>query len=77
MDKLKKLTKFNPDHNYVEESEDFKRKNLTEYLKTVPRKELCGFLFDESEKSDVELDNWDIQSIAGLIVDLKFGKEKE
>jgi hypothetical protein len=71
------MSKFNPDHNYVEESEDFKRKNLTEYLKKQPRKELVGYLFDESERSDVELDNWDIQSIAGLIVDLKFGKEKE
>jgi hypothetical protein len=68
---------FNEDHDYVTESEDFKRKNLTEYLKTVDRKELVALLFEQSEISDVKLDNWDINSIAGLIVDLKFGKDED
>lgn len=68
---------FNPDHDYVKETEDYKRDNLTSYLKALDRKELVGILFDQSEISDVELDRWDISTLAGLVVDLKFGKEKD
>lgn len=71
------MKRFNPDHDYVKEGEDFKRDNLRSYLKGLDRKELVGILFDQSEISDVELDRWDIQTIASLVVDLKFGKEKD
>jgi hypothetical protein len=71
------MDKYNPDHNYVVESEEHQRENLKSYLKTLDRKDLIGVLFDESHISDVKLDRWDMATIAGLIIDLKFGKEEE
>ncbi len=71
------MNKYNPDHDYVKSSDDFKRDNLIAFLKTLTRKELVTILYEESETSDVKLDKWDIGSLAGLIADLKFGKEED
>jgi hypothetical protein len=68
---------YNPEIDYVKASDDFKRDNLREYLKTLDRKELVSLLFDQSQESDVKLDKWDIQTLASLVVDLKFGKEED
>ncbi len=68
---------YNPLFDYVKGTDDFKRDNLRAYLKALPRKELVALLFEESERSEVKLDRYDVATIAALIVDLKLGKEEE
>ena len=68
---------FNEDYNYVKDTMDHKRENYKEYLEKQDRCELFQLLADNIKGSPVKTTRWDIQAVAEILVNIKYGNEKE
>lgn len=68
---------FDEDVDYTKKGETYERENYKAWVISLPQKKIFNILADNVEGSELNLNNWEKESLADMLATIRYGKEKD